>query len=109
MPAPDPATLPDDALWIDLLNPSPEEEAGVERLLGIGIPTREEMAEIEESARLYEEAGAMVMTAVVVTGASEHRRPATAEVTFVLTPRTLVTVRYADPLPFRTFAAKCRR
>jgi magnesium transporter len=109
LPASDPATLPDDALWIDLLNPTDGEEASVEQLLGIDIPTREEMAEIEESARLYEEGGAMVMTAVVVTGVSEHRRPATAEVTFVLTPKTLVTVRYADPLPFRTFAAKCRR
>ena len=49
------------------------------------------------------------MVAVVVTGISERRRPATAEVTFVLTPKTLATIRYADPLPFRTFAEKCRR
>ena len=102
-----PAALPADALWIDLLNPTAEEEAAAERLLGVSIPTREDMAAIEESARLYEERGALVMTAVVVTGVSE-RRPATAEVTFVLTPGTLATVRYADPLPFRTFAAKCR-
>jgi magnesium transporter len=81
----------------------------VERLLGVGVPTRQEMAEIEESARLYEERGALVMTAVVVTGVSERRRPATAEVTFVLTPNTLATIRYADPLPFRAFAEKCRR
>jgi len=105
----DPAALPTDALWLDLLSPTKEEETAVERLLGVGIPTRQEMAEIEESARLYEERGALVMTAVVVTGVSERRRPTTAEVTFVLTPGTLVTVRYADPLPFRTFAAKCRR
>jgi len=104
-----PGTLPADALWVDLLDPTAEEEADVERLLGVGVPTRQEMAEIEESARLYEERGALVMTAVVVTGVSEHRRPATAEVTFVLTPKTLATVRYADPLPFRAFAEKCRR
>src|SRR3712207_9154228 len=67
------------------------------------------MAEMEESARLYEERGALVMVAVVVTGVSERRRPATAEVTFVLTPKTLATIRYADPLPFRAFAEKCRR
>ena len=105
----DPSALPADAGWIDLLDPTAEEEAAAERLLGVGVPTRQEMAEIEESARLYEERGALVMTAVVVTGVSERRRPATAEVTFVLTPTTLATVRYADPLPFRTFAAKCRR
>ena len=109
LPGIDPAALPADALWIDLLDPTAEKEAAAERLLGVGVPTRQEMAEIEESARLYEERGALVMTAVVVTGVSERRRPATAEVTFVLTPTTLATVRYADPLPFRTFAAKCRR
>ena len=109
LPALDPAALPADALWIDLLSPTAEEEDAAERLLGVGVPTREEMAEIEESARLYEERGALVMTAVVVTGISEHRRPSTAEVTFVLTPTMLATVRYADPLPFRAFAAKCRR
>jgi magnesium transporter len=109
VPGVEPATLPPDGLWVDLLSPTREEEVAVERLIGIGIPTRQEMAEIEESARLYEERGALVMTAVVVTGVSERRRPTTAEVTFVLTPKTLATVRYADPLPFRTFAAKCRR
>jgi magnesium transporter len=110
-PVPDvsPSALPADAVWVDLLDPTAEEEAAVERLLGVGVPTRQEMAEIEESARLYEERGALVMTAVVVTGVSERRRPATAEVTFVLTPKTLATIRYADPLPFRAFAEKCRR
>jgi magnesium transporter len=109
VPGIDPAALPADALWIDLLDPTAEEEAAAERLLGVGIPTREDMAAIEESARLYEERGALVMTAVVVTGVSEGRRPAAAEVKFVLTPKTLATVRYADPLPFRAFAAKSRR
>jgi magnesium transporter len=105
----DPAAPPADAFWIDLLDPTAEEEAAAERLLGVSIPTREDMAAIEESARLYEERGALVMTAVVVTGVSEGRRPGTAEVKFVLTPTMLATVRYADPLPFRAFAAKCRR
>ena len=109
VPGVDATALPTDALWVDLLAPTEKEESAVERLLGVGIPTRQEMAEIEESARLYEERGALVMTAVVVTGVSERRRPSTAEVTFVLTPKALATVRYADPLPFRTFAAKCRR
>ncbi|GJD94951.1 magnesium transporter CorA family protein [Methylobacterium iners] len=98
----------DDALWIDLVDPTTEEEKGVERLLGLQVPTRQEMAEIEDSARLYEENGALVMTAVVITGIAEGR-PARAPVTFVLTPTHLVSVRYADPVPFRTFEAKCQR
>ncbi len=41
--------------WIDLNHPSEEEEVRIERLLGVEIPTREEMAEIEVSSRLYRE------------------------------------------------------
>ncbi len=101
-------TLPEGTVWVDLHDPSDEEEARVERLLGLDIRTRDEMAEIEESARLFEEGGALHMTATVVAGASE-RRPAATQVAFVLTPAVLVTVRYADPLPFRDFEARCAR
>ena len=72
------------------------------------MPTRQEMAEIEELARLYEEQGALVMTAIVINGVAEGR-PSRAQVTFVLTKTHLVSVRYADPLPFRTFETKCQR
>jgi magnesium transporter len=101
-------TLPAEAIWIDLHNPTAEEEGLVERALGIDVPTRAEMAEIADSARLYDEGEALFMTATVVAGAGE-RRPVAASVTFVLTPRVLVTVRYADPLPFRAFQAHCAR
>ncbi len=96
------------ALWIDLHAPTPDEEAAIERALGIDIPTREEMREIEESSRIYEEYGALFMTAVIIAGVSE-KRPVRSEVSFVLTPEHLVTVRYSDPLPFKTFQQKCSR
>ena len=41
------------AVWIDLLNPTQEEDRAVERLAGIAVPTREDMQEIEISSRLY--------------------------------------------------------
>ena len=64
---------PSDVLWIDLLDPTHEEEKAVEALLGLQVPTRQEMAEIEESARLYQEHGALVMTAVIINGVAEGR------------------------------------
>ncbi|BBK38065.1 magnesium/cobalt transporter [Allostella sp. ATCC 35155] len=94
-----------DVVWIDLQNPTGEEERAVESLLGLQVPTRQEMSEIEESARLYREGGALVMTAAVVTGVAE-KRPVRADITFLLTADHLVTVRYSDPLPFRTFAGR---
>ena len=35
---------PEDALWLDLLSPTREEELAVEEALGLELPTREEMA-----------------------------------------------------------------
>jgi magnesium transporter len=99
------SNMPDGLVWIDLHNPTREEEQAVERMLGIEVPTRDEMAEIEESSRLYEEDGALVMTAVLVE-ATGRAQPSRTQVTFVLTRRCLVTVRYADPIPFRAFEAK---
>jgi magnesium transporter len=103
-----PAEIFGKAMWIDLNDPTPEEEAFVEKGLGLDIPTREEMRNIEESARLYEEGGALFMTAVVISGISQ-KKPARTEVSFVVTQKHLVTVRYADLLPFATFEQKCSR
>ena len=48
----DPATLPETAVWIDLVKPTSEEDRAVEKLAGIAVPTREDMQEIEISSRL---------------------------------------------------------
>jgi magnesium transporter len=99
---------PQDVTWVDLLNPTTAEEHSVEHLLGFGVPTREEMAEIEESSRLYREGDAVVMTAIVIDGAAQER-PSRTQVTFVLTASQLVCIRYADPLPFKLFQSKCQQ
>ncbi|MBS0581304.1 MAG: magnesium transporter CorA family protein [Proteobacteria bacterium] len=95
--------IPDDAVWLDLLEPSVEEERQVEQALGIDVPTREEMREIETSNRLYEDNGALYMTSTVLTKA-DTPVPETTQVTFILTGSRLVTNRYADLLAFRHFA-----
>lgn len=94
--------FPSDAIWFDLLEPSQDEEKAVERSLSIDVPTREEMREIEASNRLYEEAGALYMTATIVTKLDTDL-PQSTQVTFILACKTLVTNRYTDPLPFRRF------
>lgn len=96
------------AVWIDLIHPSKEEEALVERQLGILVPTREEMAEIEVSSRLYQEGGAQFMTATVLHQ-SEMPNPQAAAITFILTDNKLVTVRYAEPRAFGLFLRRAER
>ena len=94
--------LPDEALWIDLVDPTPAEEKLVEDTYGIDVPTREEMSEIEASSRLYEEQGSLFMTATLVTKLDTNL-PQNTQVTFILAGTRLVTNRYTDPLPFRRF------
>ncbi len=92
-------------LWIDLLNPTPEEDARMEAALGIDIPTRAEMREIEASNRLYVENGALFMTAFIIHSI-EQTIPHTSTLTFILAGDRLVTVRYAEPKAFPMFLAR---
>lgn len=96
-----------EALWIDLEHPSAAEEDAVEAALGIGIPTREDMQEIEASSRVYVEGGVLFLTAQVLA----TRPPGQGEtsydigpVTFVLMQDRLVTVHYHHPGSFKFFA-----
>src|SRR3954471_19617065 len=102
------APLPENAVWIDLVGPTQGEDKLVEKFLGIAVPTREEMQEIEVSSRLYVENGARYMTATLMCQ-SETDTPRTTPVTFVLAGHRLVTVRYDDPKPFSLISNKFGR
>src|ERR1700730_20788 len=97
--AADLGALPESAVWIDLVKPTPAEDPAVERRAGIAVPTREDMQEIEISSRLYMENGARYMTATLMC-AADTENPRTTAVTFILASHRLVTVRYdeAEPL-----------
>jgi magnesium transporter len=96
-------------LWIDLHNPTRDEDVLVEKALGILVPTREEMAEIEASSRLYQEAGAHVMTAIVLHQHDNADSLISTPVTFILAGHRLVTVRYAEPRAFKIFLARAQK
>ena len=65
---------PENAVWIDMVTPSVQEDRLVEQLLGIAVPTREEMQEIEVSSRLYMENGARYMTATLMCQSDTARQ-----------------------------------
>lgn len=97
-----------DIIWIDLVEPNGTEEAQLEADLGIGVPTRDEMAEIEISSRLYKEDDAVVMTAILPAH-SDGDEPDMQPVSFILTGHHLVTVRYHDPRAFKTFPQRAAK
>jgi len=100
--------IPDGAVWFDLMTPTQAEDKLLERTLGIAVPTREEMQEIEVSSRLYVENGARYMTATLMCQ-SDTASPKTTAVTFILTGHKLVTVRYDEPKPFSLISNKLAR
>jgi magnesium transporter len=100
--------VPDRAVWLDLYSPTHAEDKMVERTLGIAVPTREEMQEIEVTSRLYVENGARYMTATLMCH-SDTEVPRTTAVTFILSGHRLVTVRYDEPKPFAIVGAKLAR
>jgi len=95
----------EDVVWIDLLQPSREEELAVEGALGLDLPTPEEMAHLEPSSRLYQEDSATFLTANILTRSGEDV-PTVEPVTFVLVKGVLVTLRYYDLRAFSVFAQR---
>lgn len=100
--------LSDEIVWIDLVEPTREEDAFAESILGIQIPTRDELKDIEPSSRLYIEKSSVFMTASLVWRA-DGDHPKLTDVAFILSGKRLVTVRYADPKSFQLFISALRR
>jgi magnesium transporter len=97
-------------VWIDLLNPTKDEDHVVEQALSVAVPTREEMAEIEASSRLYQEGGGHYMTAVILhQREKENEPPSATPVTFILAGTRLVTVRYMEPRAFQLFLQRAQK
>lgn len=96
--------VPEGALWVDLLSPTPAEDRASEAFLGASLPTREESEEIEFSSRFYVEDGAVFMTAILVTGV-DRGMPILSPMTIVVAGERIVTLRYEDFRAIRQFLA----
>jgi magnesium transporter len=52
--------------WLDLLDPTNEERAGVESKFGLALPSREALSEVESSSRISEENGVLFLSMPIV-------------------------------------------
>jgi magnesium transporter len=96
------------AIWIDLLEPSREEEQRLEALLDVEIPTRDEMREVESSSALYRENDFTFVTVRVVLQ-EDLQQPRLTSMTLVLGKGHFITVRYATPRAFTQFLGRTQR
>ena len=101
-------SIPPDAIWIDLLNPTAEEQRRVSEQVGADLPTFEEMVEILLSARLYEEAGVIYMNASSLAHA-ESAVPERGPVSYVLAAKHLITQRFIEPRFLQLYVSRCLR
>jgi magnesium transporter len=101
-------TLPENAVWIDLHNPTHDEDIQTETWTKASIPTREDMGEIEESSRFYAENGGQYLTAPILYF-TEDKHHAISPISFILTGPFLVTVRYSEPRSFSLFVSRATK
>lgn len=101
-------TIPAGVMWVDLHNPTLEEERSIETQLAIQIPSKEEVWKNEVLNRFYSENGVAYMTAALITKL-DSPYPQTSAVTFILAEQYLVTMRYISPTSFQNCAGRLLR
>jgi magnesium transporter len=97
------SALPNGIVWIDLLNPAPDESAFVERATGLRIPAVSELNEIENSSRLRTEGGVLYLSTPAVF--RRDGQPVATPIGFVLGHHHLITIRYEALIAFESFGA----
>jgi magnesium transporter len=88
--------IPSNTIWVDLINPNPQEEKYIEKILNIEAPTEEEMDKFEVISPFYKEKGVEYMTVTIMDKACGNYPDSTA-ITFILTNKYLITTRYDKP------------
>jgi magnesium transporter len=88
------ATQLENAVWIDLLDPSDDERAAVEAATQLRLPTQAAIEEIESSSRAFVEAHALYLSTPVLEG-TNCMNDKLSTLGFVLSPKRLVTLRFA--------------
>ena len=101
----DPAEpIPPGAVWIDMVEPTVDEDRKVEGYLGSKVPSRSDPDFAQPAKSYYAENGVRYLHACVVSEA--EGTPDVADVTFILGPKALVTVRYDPGEAFELFGQR---
>ncbi len=96
-----PGDLCEEAVWIDLLAPTPEERAWVSERYGQALPTQEAVEEIEVSSRLFVDAQGLHVRSFFLYEYPD--RPRNITVAFILNQGRLFTLRREKLETFHVF------
>lgn len=89
-----------DATWLDLIDPTPQEQELAAKVTSAFIPHRSDLEEIESSSRLYTRDGIIYVSTPLVRRTSSELD--STPVGFVLTPHQLVTIRFMEYMSFES-------
>jgi magnesium transporter len=96
--------IPPCAIWIDLINPTIEEDRKVQEFVGAPVPTKADPVFTELPEAHYSENGVRYLHALFISEPEDT--PDVTGVTFVIAPTALVTVRYHPVETFDLFSQK---
>ena len=83
----------DGAVWLDLMDPTEAELEAAGQMTGLRVPSRDNIAEIESSSRVFTENGAMYFS-MPYSYLGEDGRAHVTPVGFVLSDTILLSLRY---------------
>jgi len=95
--------LPDNAIWVDILQPSDAEREAMGQKLGLALPTTADMHEIEATSRTYADDGVLFVTAPTIS-TTEDGHPKSEPATFIFDGMRLTTLRLAETGSIDRFA-----
>ena len=95
-------SAPEEAIWLDLLDPTEEEHAQAAAICGFRVPTREQLSEIESSSRISREGNVLYLSLPLTRRRQKDCR--STPVGFVVAPQRLLTIRFLDYPSFDTYA-----
>lgn len=88
--------IKNDIVWIDLQDPTQNEIKEIESYYGISFPTKQQQEEIETSSRYLENSGIIKINSTFVNIIPHSGRIEENEMSFIITEKTLFTLRYFD-------------
>ena len=96
--------IPPGAIWIDLIEPTVEEDRKVQEFVGVPVSTKANPDYTEPPEAHYLENGVRYLHALFISEPEDT--PDVTGVTFVVAPTALVTVRYHPVETFDLFSQK---
>jgi magnesium transporter len=98
--------FPQQRVWIDVSEPTPDEQKAVEQVVGGALRVPEEPARFQISTPVRSSSGALTLTALLIAGLEDHR-PHLMTVQFIKSKGPLVTVSKGDPQGLAWLAREC--